>query len=413
MRFRFKMTLWIRKPIQPLSFCLFASFCIALSGRPAEPGLKISVGKPFTITKGEQHLTWGYWNHPVVQKCANGDLLLGFSTGEDAFIASQTGPNLYRSVDRGQTWKAEPPWGRGVVSSRLTESFLRHVKRTPAQAIGGGDKGSLSSFCNLAGGRCISFFYHTMRGETPDLFLNSKWTSLDGGKTWQGPMDVEFRIPGVHNDSLGRGPALWRASVQLTNSRLVTVAHALFAGETKLRVIALGSSDNGDHWRYLATVAYDPKIRTEGFTEPMVCHTSQRRLICMMRTEGAMMQQSFSDDNGNTWTVPASAGVEGVAPDMHLLSNGVLACSYGRPGVNIMFSTDGTGNHWSNHTKIFSGVTAVSSTADKSTCYTSFAEVSPGRLLLIFDTINFRDAPEAKPANCIRACYIDVGKEEK
>src|SRR2546427_12877350 len=87
---------------------------------------------------------------------------------------------------------------------------------------------------------------------------------------------------------------------------------------------------------------------------------------------------------------------------MHLLSNGVLACSYGRPGVNIMFSTDGTGTRWSHHTSVFSGITAVNSTTDKSTCYSGFAEVSPGRLLIIFDAINFQDAQEAKPANCIR-----------
>ena len=86
---------------------------------------------------------------------------------------------------------------------------------------------------------------------------------------------------------------------------------------------------------------------------------------------------------------------------MHLLSNGVLACSYGRPGVNIMFSLDGTGNGWTKHTAIFSG---------NSTSYTSFAEVAPGRLLLIFDARAFQDAPGAKPANCIRGVFIDVAR---
>jgi hypothetical protein len=127
-----------------------------------------------------------------------------------------------------------------------------------------------------------------------------------------------------------------------------------------------------------------------------------------MRTEGAMMQQSFSDDGGKTWTPSASTGVEGVAPELHLLSNGVLACSYGRPGVNIMFSPDGAGNQWSHQTRIFSGVTAVNSKADQSTCYTSFAEISPARLLLVYDTIRFQDFSGAKPANCIRGVFIDL-----
>lgn len=384
----------------------------ALPGQ-AGPGLKIGVGKPFTIAKSEEHLTWGYWNHPTLQKCANGDLLLAFSTGEDAFLATQTGTNFYRSVDRGKSWKPELPWNNGVLSPRLRASFLRYNKKAPQEAIGGGDKGGLSAFCNLADGTCISFFYHLMRGETPDLFVNSMWTSPDGGRTWRGPFDAEFTVPGNAQDPLGRGPALWRDSVQLGGGKLVTVAHTLFAGQKKLRVIALGSSDKGRHWRYLSTVAYDPNIRTEGYTEPIICQTSDKKLICLIRTEGAMMQQSFSSDGGQTWTPPAKAGVEGVAPDMHLLSSGVLACSYGRPGVNIMFNPDGTGNQWSHHTSIFNGVTAVSATADKSTCYAGFAEVSPGRLLFIYDVINFQDSPETKPANAVRGVFIDVEREKE
>jgi hypothetical protein len=105
---------------------LIAGICVAF---PFETqggtGLKIAVGQPFTIAKSEQHLTWGYWNHPILQMCANGDLLLAFSTGEDAFLAPQVGTNFYRSVDRGKTWKPEPLWNGGALSPRVRESFLR------------------------------------------------------------------------------------------------------------------------------------------------------------------------------------------------------------------------------------------------------------------------------------------------
>ena len=239
-----------------------------------------------------------------------------------------------------------------------------------------------------------------MRGDAPERFVNSMWSSQDGGTTWQGPTDVALTVPGMNQDSLGRGQAIWHRAVLLRSGDLVTVAHTLFEGDKKLRVIALGSLDEGKTWRHLGTVAHDETINTEGFTEPILCKTTGDALICLMRTEGDQpMYQSYSHDGGKTWSPLEKTGVLGVAPDMQLLSSGVLACSYGRPNVNIMFSADGTGQRWSAHTKIFGG---------DSSCYTSFEEVSPGRLLYVFDSLNFRDSPVAKPANCIRGVYINV-----
>ena len=367
--------------------------------------LKIAVGQPFTIAKSEQHRSWGYWCFPVLQKCANGDLLLSFNTGEDAFLSTQVGTNLYRSVDGGRTWKPAQGWENRSVSPRVRESYLRYNQKAPADAVGGGCLGGLAGFCNLADGTCVSFLYHTMRSEGADAFVDSMWKSEDGGRNWLGPVDVNFHVPGNALNEQGKGQAIWQRSVRLKNGNLVTVAHTLFAEDKKLRVIAMGSSDKGMNWRYLATVANNQALDTEGFTEPVLCQNAHGDLICLMRTEGGRpMYQSFSHDGGETWTPPKQAGVNGVAPDMHLLSCGVLACSYGRPGVNIMFSTDGTGNDWVNHTSIFTG---------SSSGYTSFAEVSPGRILLIFDSINFQDADGASPANCIRGVYIEVSKTAK
>lgn len=368
-------------------------------------GLEITVEKPFTIAKSDGPQTWGHWCFPVLQKTACGDLLLSFNTGEDAFLATQAGTNLYRSTDGGHTWKPAEGWKSRSVSKRVREAYIRYNGKAPSDAVGGGCLGGLAGFCNLSDGTCVSFLYHTMRGEKPDWYVDSRWSSRDGGRTWRGPEDADFFVPGNALNEQGKGQAIWQRSVQLKNGDLVTVAHTLFAGDAKLRVIALGSSDKGRKWRYLTTVANNQKLDTEGFTEPIICQTAQGSLICLMRTEGGRpMYQAFSSDGGKTWASPAPAGVNGVAPDMHLLSSGVLACSYGRPGVNIMFSAEGTGNRWTNHTSIFTG---------RSTGYTSFAEISPGRLLLIFDALNFQDAPGGGPVNCIRGVYIDISKVGK
>ena len=82
-----------------------------------------------------------------------------------------------------------------------------------------------------------------------------------------------------------------------------------------------------------------------------------------------------SADAGKTWSKPIKLEVGRVLPDLVLMSNGVLACSYGRPASCIMFSLDG-GKTWPSHHVISDKV---------SFNYTSIREISPGRLLFIHD----------------------------
>jgi photosystem II stability/assembly factor-like uncharacterized protein len=100
--------------------------------------------------------------------------------------------------------------------------------------------------------------------------------------------------------------------------------------------------------------------------------------------------QTRSNDGGKTWT-PVTPLEEGsVSPDMVYMSNGVLACSYGRPGSNLMFSTD-RGKTWDHHLVISDA---------KGFNYTAIREVRPGRLLYVHDAPN------------LRALYVDVERIE-
>jgi len=69
-----------------------------------------------------------------------------------------------------------------------------------------------------------------------------------------------------------------------------------------------------------------------------------------------------------------------------LMSNGVLACSYGHPASCLMFSVDG-GHSWTSH-HVISGQYGFN--------YASIREVSPGRLLYLHD------------APTLRGVYVDV-----
>ena len=102
------------------------------------------------------------------------------------------------------------------------------------------------------------------------------------------------------------------------------------------------------------------------------------------------MVQKWSHDGGKTWGPAVVLEVGSANPNLVQLSNGVIACSYGRPGSNLMFSTDG-GKTWDDYHVI----------SDKfGFNYTAIREVRPGRLLYI------HDAPR------LQALYVDVERAD-
>ena len=127
------------------------------------------------------------------------------------------------------------------------------------------------------------------------------------------------------------------------------------------------------------------------------------------------MVNAWSSDDGRTWTRARSTGYKGVAPRVRRLSNGVLACTYGRPGpVSIMFSLEGTGMKWSNVTEIFGGQDTYKRGREmrKSTRYADFVELQPGKLLIAYDSVPYGwDAipdSDRSSRNAILGTFLDV-----
>ncbi|MDB6006590.1 MAG: exo-alpha-sialidase [Prosthecobacter sp.] len=141
----------------------------------------------------------------------------------------------------------------------------------------------------------------------------------------------------------------------------------------------LHSTDDGKTWNYFSTVGPGG--------EPAVVRLSANEQTAVIRGDhNSCMAQMFSHDGGKTWSKPVELEVGKVLPDLVLMSNGILACSYGRPASCLMFSLDG-GKTWPSHRVISDKV---------SFNYTSIREISPGRLLYM------HDAPK------MSAFFIDV-----
>jgi hypothetical protein len=152
------------------------------------------------------------------------------------------------------------------------------------------------------------------------------------------------------------------------------------------RLVLIRSIDLGHTWNEYGIIAAVPPdgkpwpwMGEEGPNEAGLVRLSQNRLYCIFRTgNSADMGEARSFDDGKTWSPPASTGFKGVAPHLRLMSNGLLACTFGRPGpVTIMFSAD-EGKKWIGVTPIFN---------ERSTSYTDMVEVEAGKLLVVYDSV--------------------------
>jgi hypothetical protein len=177
------------------------------------------------------------------------------------------------------------------------------------------------------------------------------------------------------------------------------------------RLVLIRSIDQGRNWKeYGIIAAIEPNqapwpwMGKEGPNEAALVRLSKDRLLCLFRTgSDGYMGETWSEDDGKTWSSPVSSGFKGVAPHLRLLSDGLLACTYGRPGpVTIMFSSD-EGKKWTSVTAIFDGM---------STHYTDLIEVGPGKLLVVYDSTPY--GPKAIPPsdtsskNAIYGTFVEV-----
>jgi hypothetical protein len=177
-----------------------------------------------------------------------------------------------------------------------------------------------------------------------------------------------------------------RSLVELSDHSLLATMYGQFEGDRdwQFRSLIVRSTDGGTSWNYYSTIAYNPTAPTnsEGYDEPVIERTFNGDLLAVMRTGSYLpMQMSRSTNNGLTWSTPtALPGSEtGVFPDLKLMSNGILALSYGRDDNHIMFSVDGNGETWT------SPITIYHDNGIHTTGYTSIEEVAPGRLLYVYD----------------------------
>ena len=271
----------------------------------------------------------------------------------------------------------------------------------------------------LSDGQIVGLGFHTQPvPDRPGHFTGQLHRSADRGKTVQRVLfNVHIpRATGGIGHAAVKGPLFWRSIVELPHGALLAAMYGWFKGDdvpvpgqpgsTRYRTFIAQSLDRGKSWALLTTVAYDPAIGTEGYCEPVIRRLPNGDLLCLLRTGGNNrpfwqdnpLCQTRSTDGGKTWATPGRTGVEGVSPDLCVMADGTLACSYGRPGADLMFSTD-NGRTWTDHTPIH---------PERYSGYTAVCEVEPGVLLYGYGVMDCLDEATGKRSNQLRAARITV-----
>ncbi len=320
---------------------------------PDIPGIKVSAGESIKIqTKGEVKTAQAF-------------------QFRDGRIVTGTGKNSMWSYDNGFTWQTGP-------ESRMDKTAI-----------------------DLGNGEILSIGRNSKRRPDGKLSLQLK-RSTDNWNTITDEQ-AELDIPNSSYTVTGSGGRVdgflfHHGIVQLPNGDLVGTMYGNYEGDVllcdgyptelnqrKYRTVVVFSSDKGKTWGDHVLVAYDkmlgrgipldhkmvgksipesragrpmavPAITMEGFREADLTIASNGDLVCIMRSGGRNPKMgvnlfptplycSRSTDNGKSWSLPEQIADRGVCPNVITMKNGIIVCTYSRPGNWLIFSDD-NGKTW-------------------------------------------------------------------
>lgn len=304
--------------------------------------LKITVSEPWPLNVKEKNTE----SRPYLYDMGQGLLLTSNPQGSDALLEPYI---VRRSTDAGKTWQAVPGTEQNSDSPqelvRLADGRILGPSRWTHLQL----DGSLTGKTTILDAKAETFTMHDSTITLPAEFMPAK----------SGEVLICERHIWAEKDGSITAVSWSRTNQRDAQKRFVVTRH------THL----LRSTDLGKTWTHHAHVGLGG--------EPAVVRLSDSEWLAVTRPDAHMsnLLQHRSLDGGKTWKFERTLEEGSVMPDLVLMSNGVLACSYGRPVSNLMFSLDG-GRTWRDHR-------VISDRANFN--YTTIREISPGRLLYMHD----------------------------
>jgi hypothetical protein len=273
--------------------------------------------------------------------------------------------NCMWSNDGGQTWRAGPEGPAEKVALDLGGGEILTISRNSKREHDG--KFSLSQQRSMDN-------WKTVKKETAILDIPDATSTVTGGGTIIDGFLFHHGILKLPDGTLiGTMYGNYEGDVELCDG------YPPELNQRKYRTVVVFSDDQGRTWGDPVLVAYNlmlgrgipedhplaerglpdetvkptalvPAITQEGFREADLVQAPNGDLICMMRTGGrnsgtttlfpTPLYCSRSSDGGKTWTPPAQIADRGVCPNLVTMTNGIIVCTYSRPGNWLIFSDD-------------------------------------------------------------------------
>ena len=369
-------------------------------------GLNVSLSDPVVVALSRPGETrWGYHQFPTISRLPGGQVLVTFNGGPDRDdFYGKPGP-AYVSSDHGVTWNEyEPPAPLLTVSHSVISEVNGGESLCVPMSVSldiekqGVKLPPLSGKMHVYGevllyrlSECPDEVKKHLR-ELPAIRWSPRekrwcpekvgWDTADAlARTRKN--DFVIPRPYIDNRILRIDGLLYYPDFHL-NHLLPDGSHP-----KNYPCWCMVSRDNGRSWARHGLIAYDPSGELM-MGEPCLAQTTDGKLVCVIRCadhQQRPMLITYSSDRGKTWGEPRRLFDFGVMPQLLLLPNKVMVLSFGRPGVHLMFSPDGSAKRWTEPVSVIAG--NRSSISGHSCGYTRVLPVGDDSFLLAYSDFNW------------------------
>ena len=331
---------------------------------------KIKLGEPVIVAIADEPEKWGFFQFPSIFRTNDGTLIISWAMRADSYKAYESkneGNNKMMSKDNGKTWidydgSYDTEW---YSATKYGDEYLS-IYQPKAKDIS-----QIKNFPKAVDdiihyGIRYKFFRDAELPESLQGIFVRKWTDL-----YANASQIRTFHAKINDDNLCRYATddqmfvLWNGDIwQMKNGDIIGCNYRGFYEDSNGGILPSGISfykwnEAEVSWDLLGKIPFQPDLIADpkgnerkvwGFTEPTFVEMDDGTLVCVFRSSEeeklTPMYRSVSKDGGRTWTHPVAFTPNGVKPHFLKLGNRSLVLTSGRPGVQVRFNFDGTGENW-------------------------------------------------------------------